>query len=43
MDDEVIDGHISLYVNEFSISLGETGRKAVETLAEMVQCRKIIP
>ncbi|QTA89774.1 1,4-dihydroxy-6-naphthoate synthase [Desulfonema magnum] len=42
MDDTVIDSHINLYVNDFTISLGETGRKAVETLAEMAQCRKII-
>jgi 1,4-dihydroxy-6-naphthoate synthase len=42
MDDAIIDSHIGLYVNEFTVSLGETGRKAVETLTEMAQCRKII-
>ena len=30
METEVIDAHINLYVNEFSISLGEVGRRAVE-------------
>lgn len=29
MEDEVMQAHIGLYVNEFSLSLGETGRKAV--------------
>ncbi len=42
MDDTVIDSHINLYVNDFSMSLGETGRKAVETLEEMLRCRKIM-
>ncbi|HEX6683850.1 MAG TPA: 1,4-dihydroxy-6-naphthoate synthase [Candidatus Limnocylindrales bacterium] len=32
MEDDVIDGHIALYVNEFSMELGEQGRQAVETL-----------
>jgi len=30
METEVIDAHINLYVNKFSISLGEVGRRAVE-------------
>lgn len=34
MEDEVIDRHIALYVNTFSISLGETGRKAIAVLRE---------
>ncbi|MBN2427826.1 MAG: 1,4-dihydroxy-6-naphthoate synthase [Deltaproteobacteria bacterium] len=42
MDDAVIDAHINLYVNEFSLSLGEKGRKAVATLEEMARCRKIL-
>lgn len=29
MEDAVMQAHIGLYVNEFSLSLGETGRKAV--------------
>lgn len=32
LDDEVIDKHISLFVNEHTISLGEEGRRAVERL-----------
>ena len=32
LDDEVIDKHISLFVNEFTISLGEEGRRAITTL-----------
>ena len=34
MQTEVIDAHINLYVNEFSISLGEVGRRAVEKVFE---------
>ena len=29
MDDQVIDGHIDLYVNDFSLDLGEEGRDAI--------------
>jgi len=32
MEKEIVDAHIALYVNEFSISLGEKGRKAVKLL-----------
>lgn len=34
MEQEVVDAHIALYVNNYSISLGELGRKAVELLFE---------
>jgi 1,4-dihydroxy-6-naphthoate synthase len=34
MDDQVIDSHINLYVNEFTLSLGEKGREAVYILKE---------
>ena len=34
MEKEVVDAHIALYVNNYSISLGEQGRKAVELLFE---------
>ncbi len=37
LDDEVIDGHIHLYVNDFSISLGDTGMKAIKTLGRMAE------
>jgi 1,4-dihydroxy-6-naphthoate synthase len=42
LDDEVIENHIKLYVNEFSIDLGETGHKAVKKLEEMARERNII-
>lgn len=32
LEDEVIDKHIALFVNNYTISLGEEGRKAVEKL-----------
>jgi len=36
MDDEVIDQHIGLYVNEYSIDLGKEGQKAVKTLIQTI-------
>ncbi len=39
MDDKIIDAHIRLYVNEFSLSLGETGRRAIDTLQEIARQR----
>ena len=41
MVDEVIDSHIDLYVNGFSSSLGEKGRRAVAKLKEMAHCLKV--
>uniref|UniRef100_UPI0040563A49 1,4-dihydroxy-6-naphthoate synthase n=1 Tax=Alistipes sp. TaxID=1872444 RepID=UPI0040563A49 len=32
LDDSVIDSHIALFVNDFSLSLGDEGRRAVEAL-----------
>jgi 1,4-dihydroxy-6-naphthoate synthase len=32
MDEAVMQQHINLYVNEFSLDLGEVGRKAVSLL-----------
>ncbi|WP_295938632.1 1,4-dihydroxy-6-naphthoate synthase [uncultured Alistipes sp.] len=32
LDDKVIDAHIALFVNEYSLSLGQEGRRAVEAL-----------
>lgn len=32
LEDKVIDAHIALFVNEHSLSLGDEGRRAVETL-----------
>ena len=34
MEKQVVDAHIALYVNDFSISLGDQGRKAVQLLFE---------
>jgi 1,4-dihydroxy-6-naphthoate synthase len=42
LDDMVIDGHIDLYVNDFTVSLGLMGKKAVQTLEEMARWKKII-
>jgi len=38
LDERVISAHISLYVNEFTLSLGETGMRAIETLEERARC-----
>ncbi|MEG1612274.1 MAG: 1,4-dihydroxy-6-naphthoate synthase [Alistipes sp.] len=35
LDDLVIDAHIALFVNNFSLSLGSEGRRAIETLTGM--------
>lgn len=35
MDDAVMQAHIHLYVNEYSLSLGETGRNAVKKVLEV--------
>jgi len=43
LDDNVIDSHIGLYVNDFSRNLGEEGVKAVETLLARAEERGIIP
>jgi 1,4-dihydroxy-6-naphthoate synthase len=32
LEDDVIDKHIALFVNDFSLSLGTEGRAAMETL-----------
>ncbi len=42
LDDEVIENHIKLYVNDFTIDLGEAGHKAVKKLEEMAIERQII-
>ena len=40
MKQEVIDNHINLYVNEFSISLGKEGRKSVLKVFESVHAKE---
>ncbi len=42
LEKTVINDHIRLYVNDFTISLGETGIKAIQTLEEMARCRNIL-
>jgi 1,4-dihydroxy-6-naphthoate synthase len=42
LDERVIEDHIKLYVNDFTLSLGEKGRQAVETLEEMARWKKIL-
>lgn len=42
-EDAVIDQHIGLYVNDFSIDLGEEGRQAVVTFIEEGRKRGILP
>ncbi|MEN8212470.1 MAG: 1,4-dihydroxy-6-naphthoate synthase, partial [Thermodesulfobacteriota bacterium] len=42
LDERVIEDHINLYVNDFTLSLGEKGRQAVTTLEEMARWKKIL-
>ena len=42
LDDKVIDGHIDLYVNSFTLSLGETGKKAVLKLKELAESKGLL-
>jgi 1,4-dihydroxy-6-naphthoate synthase len=42
MSDEVMKAHIALYVNEFSIDLGEKGRAAVTKMFEIAAERDIL-
>lgn len=43
MKEEVMYKHIELYVNQYTIDLGEEGREAVDTLFTMALKNKIIP
>ena len=43
MDDAVMRKHIDLYVNEFSVSLGQQGKKAVNKMFEFAIAAGIIP
>jgi predicted solute-binding protein len=42
MDDDIIESNIELYVNEFSLSLGDKGKNAINKLKEMAQCKKVL-
>jgi 1,4-dihydroxy-6-naphthoate synthase len=43
MDDEVIRQHINLYVNEYSLDLGDEGRLAIRRLLELAHKRGLLP
>ncbi|MGB4776348.1 MAG: 1,4-dihydroxy-6-naphthoate synthase [Daejeonella sp.] len=43
MSEEIMYKHIELYVNNYSINLGDEGRKAIETLFNEAIKRNIIP
>jgi len=43
MDEAVMYKHIELYVNKYSVDLGEEGKKAIDTLFEKALENKIIP
>jgi 1,4-dihydroxy-6-naphthoate synthase len=43
LDDAVTEAHIKLYVNDFSLDLGEEGIRAVETLLRRAEERGLIP
>lgn len=42
MEEEVMYKHINLYVNQFSVDLGEEGKRAVKTLFSMAKVKQII-
>jgi len=43
MSEEVMYKHIKLYVNKYSIDLGEEGRKAIQLLFDTAKAKNIIP
>lgn len=43
MDENVMYKHIELYVNQYSIDLGDEGKKAIDTLFEMALKNNVIP
>jgi 1,4-dihydroxy-6-naphthoate synthase len=43
MSEEVMYRHIDLYVNQYSVDLGEEGRRAVEMLFERANLARIAP
>ncbi|MGC8658535.1 MAG: 1,4-dihydroxy-6-naphthoate synthase [Desulfomonilaceae bacterium] len=42
LSETVIDSHINLYVNDFTLSLGQVGLKAIQKLDEMAGCKKVL-
>ncbi len=43
LEDKVIDAHIGLYVNDFSLNLGDEGVAAIEELYSRAEARSLIP
>ncbi len=43
MSEEVISKHIELYVNQYSVELGNEGRKSIDVLFSMAQQKELIP
>jgi 1,4-dihydroxy-6-naphthoate synthase len=43
MNDQVCDAHIGLYVNDFSLDLGEEGKRAVGVLMERGEAAGLLP
>jgi 1,4-dihydroxy-6-naphthoate synthase len=43
MDEKVMYKHIELYVNKYTINLGEAGKKAIDTLFLMGKNKQLIP
>lgn len=43
MEEAVMYKHIELYVNNYSVDLGQAGRKAIDTLFGMASEREVIP
>ncbi|MBL7893139.1 MAG: 1,4-dihydroxy-6-naphthoate synthase, partial [Bacteroidia bacterium] len=43
MNDDVIQKHIDLYVNNYSIDLGQEGKKAIHLLFEEIKKLSIVP
>lgn len=43
MSTEIMFQHVDLYVNKYSLALGEVGQKAIQHLFNVAQTKKIIP
>jgi len=43
MNEEVMQKHIDLYVNDFTVDLGEVGKAAVQTMFEVARQKDVIP
>ncbi len=42
LDDKVIESHIELYVNQFSVDIGEEGERAIRSLYRIAEEREVI-